>query len=64
MYEMKSMNPEDNQSPKEVIIKQAENGFIAKKIGGGMGFDEKPIIAEKDKLDELFAKCKKWLLAK
>lgn len=54
------LNPEDE--PKKVIIKQAENGFVAKKIGGGRGFDEKPIVAEKANIDELFDKCKKWLL--
>lgn len=50
-----------HEGPKEIIIKQAENGFIATKIGGDSSFHEKDIVAEKDGLDALLAKVKKWL---
>ena len=56
------MNPEDSDSPKEVIIKQAEGGFIITKLGGGRSFNDKPIVATKDNFDDAINKCKKWLL--
>ena len=55
------MNPEDSDSPTEVIIKQAEGGFIITKFGGG-SFNDKPIVATKDGFDDALTKCKKWLL--
>ena len=56
------MNPDDSDSPKEVIIKQAEGGFIINKLGGGSGFNDKPIVTTKDGFDDALSKCKKWLL--
>ena len=56
------MHPEDADSPKEVIIKQAEGGFIITKLGGGSSFNDKPIVTTKDGFDDALVKCKKWLL--
>lgn len=56
------MNSGHDEGPKEIIIKQAENGFIATKMGGDSSFHEKSIVAEKDGIDDLLAKAKKWLL--
>lgn len=56
------MNTGHDEGPKEIIIKQAENGFIATKMGGDSSFHEKSIVAEKDGIDDLLAKAKKWLL--
>lgn len=55
-----SLNGElPKELPKEITISSAENGWIAKKLGGGKGYSDPPIIAEN--LDKLLSECKKWL---
>ena len=50
------------ERPKAVNIEKAEGGWIARKMGGDVDFDESQIVSED--LDELIEKCKKFLKGK
>ena len=59
---MMPMNGPDDDQPREITIKKADGGFIITKHGGDTSFHETPTVTDKDGLDDVLVKFKKWLL--